>query len=167
MIITPITPITAVKVLRGVPLDSTYTDTFGKGFFPNVSAQVAYFTRKAKYTFTDLTPVRMQNMLRLPIVADDLFDCNYIMFQNANFGQKWFYAFIDEINYINPSCSEVSFTLDVMQTWLFDYTIHPSFVEREHINNDSIGQNIVAENLELGDYVYNLSLIHISEPTRH
>ena len=155
MVITPITPITAVKVLRSVPLDSTYTDTFGKGFFPNVSAQVAYFTSKAKYTYTDLSPVRLQNVLRLPVVADDIFDCNYIMFQNANFGQKWFYAFIDEINYVNPSCCEVSFTLDVMQTWLFDYTIHPSFVEREHIQNDGIGMNIVAENLELGDYVYN------------
>lgn len=155
MIITPISPITSVKVLSGVPLDSTYSDTFGKGFFPDVSAQVAYFTGKAKYTYTNLSPVRMQNILRLPVVADNLFDCNYLMFQNANFGAKWFYAFIDEITYINPTCTEVTFTLDVMQTWLFDYTLHPSFIEREHVNDDSIGANIVAENLELGEYVYN------------
>src|SRR5699024_5529024 len=45
------------------------------------------------------------------------------------------------------------FELDVMQTWYFDYELLPSFVEREHSVTDNVGENIVPENLELGDYM--------------
>lgn len=150
MNVIPMTPITSVKVCKNVPLDSTYKDTLD---FSSVSAQVAYFTGKAKYTFTDLTPVRLQNALRLPVNSDSLYDCNYIMFQNANFANKWFYAFIKNIHFVNVNMSEIEIELDVIQTWWFDITIKPSFVEREHINNDAIGNNLIAENLELGDYI--------------
>ena len=150
MNVVPMTPITSVKVCRNVPLDSTYKDTLD---FSSVSAQVEYFTGKAKHTFTNLTPVRLQNALRLPVTADSLYDCNYIMFQNANFGNKWFYAFITSIDFVNVNMSEIHFDIDVLQTWWFDITIKPSFVEREHINNDTIGNNLIAENLELGDYI--------------
>lgn len=150
MNVVPMTPITSVKICRNVPLDSTYKDTLD---FASVSAQTSYFSGKAKQTFTNLTPVRLQNALRLPVNADSVYDCNYIMFQNANFNQKWFYAFITKINFVNVNMCEISFELDVMQTWMFDYTLKPSFVEREHINNDIIGANLVPENLETGDYV--------------
>lgn len=151
MNVVPMTPITSVKVCRNVPLDTTYSDTLD---FSSVSAQISYFTGKAKYTFTDLAPVRMQNAIRLPQTADNLYDCNYIMFQNANFGQKWFYAFITDINFINVNMSEILFEIDVMQTWMFEYELQDCFVEREHINDDTIGNNLVHENLELGEYIF-------------
>lgn len=150
MNVTPMTPLTSVKVLRNVPLDSTYSDTLD---FSSVSAQTAFFTGKAKYTFRELAPVRMQNALRLPVNADSLYDCNYIMFQNANFGQKWFYAFITEIKFINVNMTEVLFDIDVIQSWWFDITIKPSYVEREHSSTDNIGDNMVLESVELGEYV--------------
>lgn len=150
MDVTPMTPITSIKILKNVPLDRTYKDTLD---FPSVSSQISYFTSKTKYTFTDLSPIRLQNSIRLPIVADNLFDCNYIMFQNANFGSKWFYAFITDIEFVNVNTCNINFAVDVWQTWQFDITIKPSFVEREHINIDTVGANLVAENLELGDYV--------------
>lgn len=150
MNVVPMTPICSCKVCRNVPLDSSYKDTLT---FASVSAQISYFTGKAKYSYSNLTPIRMQNGIRLPVKADEIYDCNYIMFQNTNFGTKWFYAFIREINYINPNESIINFEIDVMQTWMFDYTVKPSFVEREHINDDSIGNNLIPENLEIGDYV--------------
>lgn len=150
MNVIPMTPITTVKVLRSVPLDSTYKDVLD---FSDASSQQSYFSGKAKFTYTDLTPIRLQNAIRLPQTPDDLYDCNYLMFQNANFGNKWFYAFIKEINFVNVNMSEISFEIDVMQTWSFDYQLKPSFVEREHIQQDEIGANLVAENIELGDYI--------------
>jgi hypothetical protein len=150
MDVTPMTPITSVKILKNVPLDKTYKDTLD---FSSVSSQVSFFTAKAKYTFTDLTPIRMQNSIRVPIVADNLYDCNYIMFQNANFGTKWFYAFITSIQFVNPAMCTINFEIDVWQTWQLDITVKPSFVEREHINIDTAGANLIDENLELGDYV--------------
>lgn len=152
MDVVPMSPLTTVKILKNVPLDNRYRDTLD---FSSVSLQSAYFSGKSKYTFNNCTPVKMQNTIRIPRKADDLYDCNYIMFQNANFNNKWFYAFVKKINYINVNMCTVEFEIDVMQTWQFDVTLKPSFVEREHTNDDTIGSNLVTENLELGDYVSN------------
>lgn len=145
-----ITPLTNVSLLHNVPLDSTYSDTLD---FPNVSAQTAYFRDKALYTISGATPVRMQNTIRVPYEADRLYTCNYIMFQNANFGAKWFYAFIDSIDYINTNVSEIRFTLDAWQTWQFNISINDCWVEREHQINDYPGSNVEDEHLALGEYV--------------
>lgn len=151
MNVNPLTILTSVTVCKNVPLDNTYRDTMD---FSSVSQQYTYFMTKAKHTFTELAPVRMQNAIRLPCNADNLYDCNYLIFQNANFSQKYFYAFIKEIRFINPNMSEVVFELDVIQTWWFDFQVKESFVEREHIENDIIGANVVPENLEIGDYIF-------------
>lgn len=147
MNIVPMTPITRLLICHNVPLDATYTDTLT---FSNSTAQYNYFAGKAKYSYNNFGPVRMQNAIRVPRNADDLYNCNYIAFQNANFGTKWFYAFITKIEYVNTNMTIVYFELDVMQTWAFDYTVHPCFVEREHVNDDTIGANIVEENIGTG-----------------
>src|SRR5699024_11234147 len=97
MNVVPMTPITNVKVLHGVSLDSSYTDTLD---FSSVSAQSNYFSSKAKHNFTNLAPVRLQNAIGLPVNADTLYDCNYIMFQNAKCGSKRIYACIIDITLI-------------------------------------------------------------------
>ncbi len=150
MNVNPLSPITVVKVYSNVPFDSSYKDTIN---FASTSAQQSFLASRLKKTYTGLGPVRMQNAIRLPENADFLYDCNYIAFQNANFSNKWFYAFIKEINFINVNMTEIVFEMDVLQTWWFNITIHPSFIEREHIANDAHGRNTVWENLEIGDYL--------------
>lgn len=150
MDVQPRTPLTVVKILSGVPIDNSYTDQLD---FPDASTQYNYFNGKTKYTFSGLTPVRMQNAIRIPKPADNLYNCNYVMFQNANFGNKWFYAFIDSIDFINVNDCLVHFSLDVWQTWQFDITIHNSFVERQHVINDGIGVHTVPEGVEIGEIV--------------
>lgn len=150
MNVVPMTPITSVKVLSNVPLDNSYRDTL---YFTSVSQQTNYFVGKQKFTFNNLTPVKMQNKIRLPITADKLYDCNYIMFQNSNFGVKWFYAFISKIDYININMCEIEIEIDVFQTWLFDVTFKPSLVMREHSGTNYVGDNMVVENIDFGFYI--------------
>lgn len=150
MNVVPMTPITAVKVLNNVPLDNSYRDTL---YFTSVSQQTNYFVGKQKFTFNNLTPVKMQNKIRLPITADKLYDCNYIMFQNSNFGVKWFYAFISKIDYINVNMCEIEIEIDVFQTWLFDVTFKPSLVLREHSSTNYVGDNLISENVDIGFYI--------------
>lgn len=150
MDINPITPICNIAILRGIPLDNSYTDTLS---FASAASQATWFASKAKFNWQNLTPIRMQNRIRIPVKADDVYDCNYLMFQNTNFGQKWFYAFITEIRYVNPSVCEVGFELDVMQTWYFDYTLKACHVLREHVNSDDVGEHVLPEPVSLGDYV--------------
>ena len=144
-----IVPDTTIKFLNNVPLDNSYKHTI---YFDDKTKQQTYFNTKIKYTLLDCTYQKPNNRIRVAKKSDDLYDCNYLMFQNKSFGNKWFYAFVTEIEYVNNETSYVSFEIDILQTWHFDYEIKPSFVEREHTNIDTIGYNLVPENLELGDY---------------
>ena len=146
-----IEPNSTLYVLKNVPLDKTYDHTL---WFDSAGAQASYFIRAKKYEFDKLTYCRVQRgYMKVQRRAEDLYDCNYIMFQNTNFGTKWFYAFITGVEYVNNSTSQISFEIDVMQTWFFDYTLEQCFVEREHSATDEIGENTVAENLEIGPYI--------------
>lgn len=115
--------------------------------FANASAQQAYFASVCTTALnkTDYTYVRMNNAIRVPFNAEQLYTYNYVMYQNANYGTKWFYAFIVGINYVNENMTELVLQLDVMQTWYFDYTLVEGFVEREHVNSDNPGENVIAE----------------------
>ena len=146
-----VAPNTNVRILKNVPLDNTYRNTI---YFSTASAQTAYFSTLTKYNNPALTYVNMNEPIMVGINAENLYDCNYIMFQNASFGTKWFYAFITSVAYENNETSRITMEIDVMQTWFFDYTVNPSFVVREHSLTDAIGDNLVPEDLELGDYIY-------------
>lgn len=148
-------PNTYLRLLSDIPLapDYKHTMTFG-----NEQAQIDYFTSKAVYNY-DSSSYQRSNpklgqiaVIRVPVVAEKLYNINYIMFRNNNFGTKWFYAFVTQINYINDGLTELIFELDIMQTWLFDYKIMPCMVEREHTNNDAIGANLMDEDLFTGPY---------------
>lgn len=150
-------PGTYVRLLSGVPLNNTYKDTLT---FGSVSEQTSYFLSKVKISYDDFRyqPLdspepRTSGRISVPRIADDLYDVNYLMFRNNNFGEKWIYAFVTGIQFVNPSCTYITYEIDVMQTWKFNYTMLTSFVEREHTNNDAIGANLVPEGLEQGDYI--------------
>ena len=56
------------------------------------------------------------------------------MYQNANYGDKWFYAFIVNMRYISDYTTEIEILTDAFQTWQFDIIFKQSFVEREMLN---------------------------------
>lgn len=146
-----IEPNSVVKVCYGVPFEPDYEHTV---LFPSEGAQSFSIGSSAKYTYTPTTYQRVnKNRIRVATKADNLYECNYLMFQNTNYGTKWFYAFITAIEYINNECTEISYEIDVWQTYLFDFRIGDCFVEREHIASDSLGANYIPESLNVGDLV--------------
>lgn len=146
-----IEPNTNIRLLTNVPLDNSYDHTI---YFETETDQISYFTALTKYNLNYYTYQRVNNgVTRVGIKADSLYDCNYMMFQNTNFGSKWFYAFITKVEYVNNVTSNVYFEIDVMQTWHFDYTMGQCFVEREHTATDLIGQHIEPESIDIGEYV--------------
>lgn len=146
-----IEPNTNIRILKNVPLDSGYKKTIN---FTSASAQRDYFIGLTKHNLSNYTYQRVQKgVARVGINAEALYDCNYMMFQNASFGSKWFYAFITGVEYVNNIVSEITFEIDDMQTWHFDYTLKECFVIREHSETDNIGDNLVPENLEHGEYI--------------
>lgn len=151
-----IRPTTIVKLFSGVPLNNTYTDTL---YFSSLTAQSSYFAGLTPVkTFTSQMYQRVnKGQFEANCKADDIYNCNYMAFQNSGFGNKWFYAFINSIEYINNNNSLVSFEIDVMQTWMFDYDLKRCFIERQHSVGDAIGGNILPEPVELGEYVFDVS----------
>ena len=148
-----IEPSTNIRLLHNVPLDTSYDHTI---YFANETAQYDYFVSLQKYNLTNYTYQRVKRgVARVGIVAENLYDCNYMMFRNINFGSKWFYAFITGVEYVNNEMSEIYFELDVMQTWHFNYEMEQCFVEREHSLTDVIGEHIEPEPVDCGEYVLN------------
>lgn len=147
-----------------VPFDNSYQNQL---YFPTVTAQRTYFNSRiiADLTFSNLLPLRAQmangktaSVVRLGKNIDDFSACNYIMYQNPYFSNKWFYAFILDFVYVNAECTDVYFETDVYQTWLAESTLMPSFVVREHVFADSPGDYLEPEGLDLGEYVSNYSV---------
>ena len=74
-----IVPSGTIRICKNVPLNNTYRDTI---LFESATEQFSYFLGKAKYTLDDYTYMRVNQAIRVEIKADDLYDCNYIVFRN-------------------------------------------------------------------------------------
>lgn len=152
------------KILIGrVPFDNSYRHTLT---FSSVSEQTSFMMgrmdsslEKDTYTY-----VRMNNSIRVMFNAERLYTYDYVMYQNSNYGDKWFYAFIVGVNYVNENCTELVLELDVMQTWYFDYTLKSCFVEREHVNDDTVGAHLNEEPAMPLQYQHLNFDMHIMEP---
>ena len=147
-----ITPQSDVYLIK-VPLE---IDNNNQLTFASASAQYNYFSSLPKIGYDDFTYIRKDGVLRIPAVMDDILSYNYVMYRNDAYSDKWFYAYITGMEYVNDSVTDVSIATDTWQTWQFALTYKPTFIEREHVNDDTIGKHTIPENLEIGtEYVTN------------
>lgn len=148
-----IEPNTVIKLLRNVPLDENQTDTL---WFSDLSSQLSYFNGKVAKTFTQQYFQRKgRGYCRVQANIGEVYNVNYMMFQNTSFSNKWFFAFVNDIEYINNNTVEISFTIDPIQTWLHQFEMGETFIERETVSDDTIGLHIEPENVATGEYVAN------------
>lgn len=145
-----ITPNTNIRLLK-VPLEISGENQLT---FNNATAQYNYFNSLPKLELgNNYTYQRKDGTIRVNGTFDDLYNYNYVMYQNTSHNNKWFYAYITGMEYINDSVTAIKIKTDTWQTWQFNLFYKPVFVEREHVNSDVIGENTVPENLECGEYV--------------
>ena len=146
-----ITPDSDIYLLK-VPFEIDNTNQLT---FANVTAQTNYFMSLDKLYLEDATYQRKEGILRYPANFDDIVTYNYCMYRNTAFSNKWYYAYIDDIRFENPNMSTIRLRTDVFQTWQFDIVYKKMFVEREHVNVDTIGLHTIPEGLETGDFICN------------
>lgn len=145
-----VSPNSEVRLLQGVNLDNSYTNTL---YFASIEEQSNFFDSKAKYRGIKYTYLREKESIRVNKNIKELLPCNYLMFRNTSFENKWFYGFIIEMEYLNNETTVISYEIDVMQTWFFEMNLKESYVEREQNNslyaleNVSYG-NIVCSSIE-------------------
>lgn len=151
-----IAPQTDVYLLK-VPLE---IDEVNQLTFNNATAQYNYFNSLPKKSVDNFTYQRKDGTIRYGANFDDIMTYNYVMYRNDAYSNKWFYAYIDDMEYLNDNVTAISIKNDPWQTWQFDLVYKRTFVEREHTNNDTVGVNTIPENLELGEYIVNGSVVN-------
>ena len=142
----------SIVYLLNVPLEDDLKNTL---YFSSSSAQHTYFENNIGKSYTNVSYQAEDRTFRCPDQLDTVRQYNYIMWQNTAYSNKWFYAFIKEAKYVSDGYTDIIFEVDPLQTFMFDITVMPSFIEREHTNNDTVGNNTLPENVELGEYVLN------------
>ena len=110
-------------------LNNSYQNTID---FDNVTSQNTFWDGQVITSIpSNITTSRL--LYNSPIVLEltlvQLLDKNYCrIFQD---GRYWYFFIINK-TFINEKTSSINLELDVMQTFMFDYTINNSMVVREH-----------------------------------
>lgn len=99
--------------------------------------------------------ININNKIRVNFSYQECLTANYIAFQNPNYSNKWFFAWIEHVEFKSQNCCEITYVVDAWSTWFGYWNQKPCYVIREHVNDDEIGLHTIPENLELGDYVLN------------
>lgn len=101
----------------------------------------------------DFSFIRTGEPIKVPFNYEECEKAEYIAFQNPSYSNKWFFAWIDEIKWINEHTTQISYTIDSFSTFFQNVNIKPCFVVREHVADDTIGLHRVPENLNVGDLI--------------
>lgn len=146
---------TNIHFLKGIPFNSDYKNT---RWFDSKQQQTNYFLSKPRtHSMNRATFQRIEGRHYVDVNnhIDNLWETNYMMFQNAQYNTKWFYAFVTKVEYVNIHVTRIHFEVDVLQTWLFDMKFKPSYVVREHrplwYSNGRPYINTIDEGLNYGD----------------
>lgn len=141
-----------IIICKNIKLDKSYKDVLNYSEGQMVSLCQANAVASANnYSF-----IRSErNVIKTSFSYNDALKCNYMAFQNPDYSNKWFFAFIDDVEYANDGTSRIKYTIDEFSTWFDYWNPEACFVEREHVNDDTIGLHTVPEGLECGEYVIN------------
>lgn len=131
-------------------LENDYKNQFT---WNNINTQTSYFNGTVQNTFSDYTYMKKDGTVTVSANIDAIIGCNYLFYVNTGFTTKRYYCFITNMQYVNENTTRITFETDCFQTWYFELQYNRCFIEREHVNDDTIGLHSVPEGLETGEYV--------------
>lgn len=141
-----------VILAKGIKLDKQYKNILDY----SESAMVTLCQNKAVASFTNCSFIRATNpAIDVEIPYGTALQANYIAFQDPDYSNKWFFGFIDDVEYKSERTQRIHFTIDYCSTWYEYWNPRQCFVVREHTNDDTVGSNTLSENVELGEFIFN------------
>lgn len=143
---------TGIVSMCNVPFS---TDRAHTRYFTTEQEQTTYFSSRVINTSSNYTFLRKDNIIRVPYNIEQIRNCNYVYYINQNFGNKVFYNFVMQVEYINENTTALHIQQDDFQTWMFNIRFLKSFVEREHTNDDTkySENNIEEEDFTFSNYI--------------
>lgn len=136
-----------IKLVRNYKYDNKYTHI---KLFKNKAEQDAYFNNLESLYIEENNYIKEFNSFKVGYEYDYLVSLgvNYLIFNN---GYKDMYCFITSKEYISSEVTQINFEVDVLNTYLFDFEIKNSFVERKNCSIDEITD--FDEGLEIGEHI--------------
>ena len=142
---------TSFTFYQNVNLSPNNDNTY---YFADRNAQNTFFASKILTTATKCYYQRADiNKVQVEKTYSQLYKCDYLSFINPDYENKRFYGFVTGVTYINDTTTELTYIIDVVQTWLLDCTIPPCFIERQHSATDEIGESYLYDSLDCGEYI--------------
>lgn len=145
-------PNSKICLCSGIPWDDSYSHI---RLFDSSDEQLNYFNAHAVKRIENSTYQRDTQAIIVPYVKEEIQNCNYLYFLNTSAGNKYYFAFITRIDFVNYNASAVFFEIDYFQTYFSQALVGQSFVQREIVLDDTFGKHVIPEGLETGEYVYN------------
>lgn len=99
------------------------------------------------HKYEHINIIRRDSDLILKGVNENLTQCNYLMYQNKDISDKWYFSFIDNVQYNSLNSVIISHTIDVWQTYQFDITYYKNLILRAHVakSADTVGRWLAPE----------------------
>lgn len=147
-----------LHLYSGVPFDPRYEHSifWESGNGEGKAKQDYFFGTLPGLVRADFRFIRKDQEINVNIPYDECVEQGYnycCIINNAPY-KKWFY-FITGKRFVSPNVTALVVELDVIQTYQFDWNIPACMVEREHTRTDVVGENLLSEGLELGEFVIN------------
>ena len=136
-----------IILLKGYPYDNSYNYI---KLFSNKTAQDNYFDSLEQIIVDENNYVRDNNQIKIGFNYDYLVNegVNYLIFNN---GHKDIYAFITKKEYISKDVTMLHYEVDVLNTYLFDFTLKESYVERKVCEINEVSD--FDEGLNFGEHI--------------
>lgn len=136
-------------LIRGVELDSDHDNVLIP--LGSTATRANYFLDNTRYPnkthYTNLSYIRPEvGRIRVngAITAAD-YNANYVMFRNQSHENKWFYGFVNRVEYVSDNAFDILFELDYINTYMEQLSIQASHIVRAHQATDNFGDNLEAE----------------------
>lgn len=135
-----------LTLFKGYKYDNSYD--YVKGF-SSLTVQNNYFNSLPKLQFDDVDYIKEHNSIVIDLNYDYLVmeGINYLCVNN---GYKNVYMFIVNKEYLSDETTRLYTQMDDFQTYMFDYTIKESFVERKKCEINEISD--FDEGLDIGEH---------------
>lgn len=137
---------------KNVPIDKGFKNTVNYN-----SSQMLAFLRSQAHFVAEMNNYSFiregKRAIRTSLPFSQAQIVNYIAFRNDDYSSKWYFAFVDKVNFISPACTEIEYTIDEWSTWFDQFEQKTCYVIREHVNNDSFGANTIDEGLSVGQVI--------------
>lgn len=141
-----------IILARGIKLDRNYNNVLS--YTNEQMLSLLRETNHLIYEDNDYSFINeFQNIICVQVPYGNCIDLNYMAFQNPRYNNKWFFCFVDSIEYNSEKSTNIKFHVDSWTTWYEEKSIKTCYVLREHVEDDTIGLHTIDEGLDVGEVI--------------